>query len=292
MRVAITGADGFTGRYLTAELTQRGIDWVAIDADLTDADAVAAQVAATPFDRLIHLAGIAFAGSGAWQGFYAVNQIGSFALLDAVAASRPGARCILASTAQVYGPTASGLLTEAAPCAPGNHYAASKLAMETGTRLWGDRLDLTIVRPFNYTGVGQEARYLVPKIVEHFARRAPVIELGNTHVRRDFGDVRAVVQAYADLLTACAPIDIVNIASGRLWTIADIMDRLSALTGHRMEVKVNPAFVRAGEVTAMGGDITALQQQCPAWQPIALEATLAWMLDAARGGPGSPARMK
>ena len=58
------------------------------------------------------------------------------------------------------------------------------------------------MRPFNYTGPGQREPYLVPKIVRHFAQRAPVIELGNVDFERDFLDVRIVVDAYARLLEA------------------------------------------------------------------------------------------
>ena len=53
-------------------------------------------------------------------------------------------------------------------------------------------LGVTITRPFNYSGVGQDERFLLPKIVRHFKARAEVIELGNTYVARDFSDVRDI----------------------------------------------------------------------------------------------------
>ena len=86
------------------------------------------------------------------------------------------------------------------PPAPVNHYANSKLAMEHTARTYGERLPLLITRPFNYTGPGQATHFLVPKIVEHIKRRETVIELGNTHVSRDFSDVRDIVAVYAHLL--------------------------------------------------------------------------------------------
>lgn len=92
--------------------------------------------------------------------------------------------------------------------------------MELSAALWADRLRLLIARPFNYTGVGQRAEFLLPKIVAHFARRAPVIELGNVEVERDIGDVRAVVAAYAALLTPALEPATLNIGTGRLWSIA------------------------------------------------------------------------
>lgn len=281
MRVALTGAEGFTGRYVTAELDRRGIEWIALAADITDAAAVDAAVSVHRFDALIHLAAIAFAGGNDWNAFYWVNQLGTFNLLDSIARYQPGTICLLASSAQIYGPGASGLIDEAAPANPANHYAVSKYAMEQGAVIWSGALDIRIARPFNYTGVGQEDRYLVPKIVSHFARRVPVIELGNTHVLRDFGDVRAVASAYCDLIGSNEQGLIVNVASGVVRSIDEIMQTLGSLTGHRMEIQVNPTFVRANDVPVLGGNPAALRRYAPAWEPVAFDDTLAWMLEAA-----------
>lgn len=278
MRVALTGADGFTGRYVGEQLSRRGINWVALEGDITNAQEIDEAVESTQFDRLIHLAAIAFAGGGDWGAFYEVNQIGTFNLLQSVARHRRGAVCLLASTAAVYGQTASGMVDEGAPANPSNHYSVSKYAMELGAAFWKVELDIRIARPFNYTGVGQGTNYLVPKIVDHYARRAPHIELGNIHVQRDFGDVRSVARAYCDLIASDQRNLLVNLATGRLSSISDIMTVLTALTGHSMDVRVNPAFVRVGDVPVLGGNPDRLCSLAPQWQPVALEDTLAWML--------------
>jgi len=281
MQVALTGAGGFTGRYVAQELSRRGISCLALEGDITDRQAIDQAVHATDFDRLIHLAAVAFAGGNDWAAFYKVNQIGTFNLLESVARRRPGATCVLASSATIYGPSASGMVDETAAPSPSNHYAISKYAMEMGATLWQPRLDIRIARPFNYTGVGQEDQYLIPKIVAHFAARAPFIELGNTQVLRDFGDVRSVASAYCDLVMIDRPGALVNFATGRLSSIADIMDILSRLTGHSMDIRVNPAFMREGDVAVLGGNTTRLRALAPDWFPLALEDTLAWMLTAA-----------
>lgn len=277
MRVAVTGADGFTGRFVKTALRDRGIDCIAWSADLTDSDAVEQEVCATEFDHVIHLAAKAFTDTANWEEFYHVNQIGTFRLLDAVAKHRPGARCLLASSAQVYGSGASGLIEESSNINPVNHYAVSKFAMEQGAALWGEKLELVITRPFNYTGLGQSTEYLLPKIVDHFCRGAPVIELGNTWVQRDFGDVRAVAEAYAGLISAERVIATVNIATGRVWAINEVLRILADLAGYEIEVKVNPAFVRSNDVPVLGGNISRLRENLPDWRPRDLADTLEWM---------------
>ncbi len=280
MRVLVTGADGFTGTYLVAELQSRGHEVVAFASDITDAAAVDAEVARVRPERVIHLAAIAFVGTDAVDPFYQVNQLGTYHLLDAVARHAPHAHVLIASSANIYGNTTGGYLDESTPPNPANHYAVSKWAMELGARMWADRLHITIARPFNYTGVGQEEQYLIPKIVAHFRRREPVITLGNIDVSRDFGDVRSVVTAYCGLSLAPPAAQVVNVCTGRVWNIRQIIAIASRITGHDIEIATNPAFMRANEVEILAGDASLLHSLLPDWQPKSLEDTLEWMLAA------------
>lgn len=280
MRVAVTGASGFTGREVCRQLDERGVEWVDLSAELTDPDAVERAVAATPFDRLIHLAGQAFAGARAWRPFYEVNLLGTLSLLEAVARHRPGTRCIIASTAQVYGPQAAGLIDESHPTRPVTPYGISKLSMELGAEPWRRDLEIVITRPFNYTGVGQSADYLIPKIVQHFRDRAPKIELGNTEVARDFGDVRSVATAYCALLEGKDVPAVLNLCTGQAHRITDIVDILQEMTRHSIAVTINPAFVRPDDVPVIVGDNARLRSLTPDWRPKALTETLQWMMAA------------
>lgn len=295
-RVLLTGANGFTGRYMQAELQAHGYEVIGLGrptsgnpmqdgssllaVDLRDQDALARLMAEVRPELVIHLAAMAFVGHGGASDFYNVNLIGTRNLLEALASSAVmPERVLLASSANVYGNASAGVLNEATPAAPANDYAVSKLAMEYVAKLWMGRLPIVLTRPFNYTGIGQAENFLIPKIVAHFRRRESSIELGNTAVWRDFSDVRAVVQAYRRLLSAEGAVgETVNVCSGEAHSLGEVISMCENITGHSLTVKVNPAFVRQNEVKVLRGDNSLLQQLIGPWSSPALEQTLGWML--------------
>lgn len=292
-RVLVTGALGFTGRYLMDELSRSGYEVLGMGSgesdradyhrvDLGDAKAMRALLADLQPRIVIHLAALAFVGHGEADDFYRVNVIGTRHLLDAIASAGNRPDCVLlASSANVYGNASEGSLNESMLPAPANDYAVSKLAMEYMARLWNDRLPMVVARPFNYTGVGQAGNYLLPKIVDHFRRRAECIELGNLDVSRDFSDVRTVVHLYRRLVeTPEAVGGTYNISSGHTHSLREIIAMCSELTGHDLAIEVNPAFVRTNEVKVLQGDNTRLRTLLGDWQAEPLRETLRWMLSA------------
>ncbi|MET3652785.1 GDP-mannose 4,6-dehydratase [Dyella japonica] len=286
----ITGIHGFTGQYVHAELMEAGYDVVGLSheagpgvhaANLCDRDAVAAVVKQVQPDVVIHLAAIAFVAHGDADAIYRTNVSGTRNLLEALAALSHAPRAVLlASSANVYGNSDEEILTEETVVAPANDYAVSKLAMEYMARLWMDRLPIVLARPFNYTGVGQSEKFLLPKIVNHFRRQERHIELGNIEVARDFQDVRFVANAYRRLIEAQAVGEVVNICSGVAHSLMDVVRMLEGFAGYRINVRVNPAFVRANDVMKLQGSNQKLEKLIGALDIIPLKQTLDWMYNA------------
>ncbi len=283
MKILLTGAAGFTGLFFKAQTEAAGHTVVALQADLTDKAAVAAEVAQARPDAVVHLAAISFVGHADDTAFYAVNVVGTMNLLSAVAALpvKP-AKVLLASSANIYGNCDASPITESQPPAPVNHYAMSKLAMEHMAMTYLDRLPIVITRPFNYTGPGQALQFLIPKLVSHFARKAERIELGNLHVEREFNDVRMVCDAYLRLLDKGVPGQAYNVCSGQPYTLQHVISTLEQITGHHMAVQVNPSFVRANEVHRLCGSPDKLLACTGPLQQPTLEDTLRWMLAEAK----------
>ncbi|MEN9781583.1 MAG: hypothetical protein RL014_2731 [Pseudomonadota bacterium] len=260
MKILLTGADGFTGMHLAQAASACGHHVVPLAAPLQDAQAVQAEVLNIAPDAVVHLAAISYVDHGNTPDFYAVNTVGTTHLLDALLdLPRPPCRVLLASSANVYGNNPNSPIPETAALAPVNHYAASKLAMEALARQYTPHLPITIVRPFNYTGVGQGSHFVIPKLVQHFAQRSRVVKLGNLHVLREYNPVELVVAAYLHLLTH-EKTGTWNICSGAAWSLQDVISLLGGMTGHVVDVQVDPALVRRNELHTLYGDPTLLRQ--------------------------------
>lgn len=281
MKLLVTGANGFTGQHLCRVAQADGLQVHALQADLLNPAALHQELQAVQPDAVAHLAAISFVAHDRPAQIYEVNTIGSMNLLDALAALPRPPRVLLASSANVYGNCLHSPVAETQSPAPVNHYAASKLAMEHLARTRLDALDLFITRPFNYTGTGQAGQFLIPKLIDHFARRAPVIELGNLDVAREFNDVRFVAHACLQLLRQADRGATYNLCTGHAYTLREVVARLTALTGHTPELKVNPQFVRRDEIPLLCGDPSVLQARVSSLKHYALDETLGWMLDAA-----------
>ncbi len=281
MRLLLTGADGFTGVHLSQAARQAGYAVFSLTAQLENRQELQACVNEVQPSHVIHLAAISHVTHDDNLAYYQTNLLGSLDLLEALSTlASPPQKVILASSANVYGNTEQSPILESQPPAPVNHYAMSKLAMELLARNFDARLPIVITRPFNYTGLGHGAHFVIPKIVDHFARKADVIELGNVDVYREYNDVRDISNLYLALLTHGQAGKTYNLASGRTHSLRQVIAQLESMTGHSIRIEVNPQFVRSNEIVRLCGSSQCVEQAIGkiAWRP--LEETLQWMLRA------------
>ena len=280
--ILLTGADGFTGQHFITEATARDYQVQALTSDLTNPESIAKEISGKSFDYIVHLAAISAVTHTEALDFYQINLFGTLNLLDAISAEIPPPKKILvASSANIYGNATESPIRETALPAPENHYAMSKLAMEYMLGQFRQHLPIVTVRPFNYTGVGHDDRFIIPKLINHFVDRSEWVELGNISVEREFNDVRTVCRTYVELLSEGLNNEAYNICSGTTHSLTQVMETLSRLTGHTMEVRVNENYVRANEVQRLCGNPEKLEGCIGPIAHPPLEKTLQWMLDAA-----------
>lgn len=263
-KVFITGINGFTGKHLEAYLTNIGFEIYGSVLDnplaknhfscniLSETSLFEVLNTIKP-DFIIHLAAISFVAAKDQNNMYNVNVFGTLNLLNAIdkLAYKPK-KVLIASSAAVYG-NIEGVLNEQMCPQPVNHYGNSKLVMENMTKAYFSKQNIIITRPFNYTGIGQENHFVIPKIVNHYKQKKSQIELGNIDVFREFNDVDFVVKCYSELIMSKVDSEIVNVCSGNELSINNIIDIMNHLAGYSIKIVVNPEFVRKNEIKLLKG---------------------------------------
>jgi len=285
----VTGGNGFVGRHLCAELRGRGCEVVSaarsldgpgvdVPLELSDAANVRGVVERARPDVVFHLAAQAFVPQATREPLdtYDVNVLGTARLVEALRALPNGARprLVFVSSGDVYGahPAADMPLLETALPAPATTYAASKLAGEAivlaSARAYG--LSALVTRAFNHIGPGQSERFVVAAFAARLAAIAaggpPLFPVGNLTPQRDFLDVRDVVRAYADLAERGADGETYNVCSGVATRVQDVLRTLVTFARVGVEIREDPALVRAVDVPLSFGDPAKLKA-ATGWTP-------------------------
>lgn len=288
-RILVTGSRGFTGRYVCTELKRKGYEVFGLTSnysvtgksiDLNEKDALSSAISVLKPTSVIHLAAIAYVDHGSEADFLKVNVEGTSCLLNQLRKlSSSLDSVIVASSANVYGNSVIGSpIPEDAVPNPQNFYAESKLLMEEKIKSNFMDLPITIVRPFNYTGVGQSVNFLVPKIVSAFKLKKRKLELGNLDVSRDFSDVRFVAKVYGALLDNGIKNQVLNICSGKLYSLKHILQDCYQITGHQLEVRSVSSLQRQNEIVSLCGDPSKMIELSGCVPQQSFCETLRWML--------------
>lgn len=284
-QVLVTGAQGFVGRHLLAQLGDRARP---VEVDVTDAKAVAREVAAAP-RAVVHLAALSSVGSS-WEDAgetWRVNVVGTVNVLEAARTQAPECRVLVASTGDVYGRAQRVPSSEDDPLQPLSPYAASKAAAEVAceqARRVG--VDVVVSRGFQQEGPGRDERFAVGSWAAQIARAEEAgggtVRVGDLSAKRDIVDVRDVCRAYELLLDPSVAAGTYNVAGGRAVEMREVLELLVGLAEAPIEVEPDPARIRPADLPVVCGDASRLRD-ATGWEPmIPLEQTLADTLAAAR----------
>jgi nucleoside-diphosphate-sugar epimerase len=278
-RLFITGADGFTGVHLCELAKRSSYSIFESKAPLSNTLLLTEELEKSQPEFVIHLAAISSTVSENPNEIYETNLIGTLNLLNILSnlPSKPS-KVLLASSAQVYGNQIQAQFSEGDVTSPYNHYGISKLSMELVAQQFFNILPIVLLRPFNYTGVGHNEHFVIPKIVQHFKKKSLSIELGNIDTEREYNDVRTICKIYLDLLLKGVSSETYNICSGKTHSLREIISTLEKMSSYQINVQQNPKLIRAREPQSLSGNPEKLQLALGVIDFIPLEETLKWML--------------
>ena len=239
MKIAVTGASGFIGRHVLADLTRRSVEVVAtcripgklaewnkhiriVALDIAQPDPDVYGRLGRP-DALIHLA---------WDGLPNYNSLHHFEtelprqykfLKDLVNAGLPA--LLATGTCFEYG-MQSGPLSEKAATRPVNCYGHAKDALRRQLQF----LQLTL--PFKFTwarlfytyGEGQPSNSLYPQFKSAVARRATSFDMSSGEQLRDYLPIGEVARLIVELAVRCTDAGPLNVCSGRPVAVRSLVE--------------------------------------------------------------------
>ncbi len=302
-RVLVTGGAGFVGVPLVGRLLASDAEVVILDdfsvrprerlghlaahprlrievADVTDAAAVTRVVASIEPELCVHLAAIHSIPRCRAEPAttIAINVLGTQRLIDALTLYAAGCRVLLASTADVYMQT-GGPHGEDSRTQPNNVYGLSKLSCESLLRFAGadGAIDPVVARFFNVYGPGDTNPHLVPDILSQLAR-GRTLSLGNLSPRRDFVFVDDVADAVIGLLAVAPSGAIVNVGTGKSWSVRDVIELIERIIGDPIVIETDPNRMRSVDRSNLEADPSLLHRLLPGACATPLEAGLRVLL--------------
>lgn len=307
MRALVTGHGGFVGRFLTDLLLSRGAEVFGLDirfpspasidarvrsiaGDIQDENFTANILRDVRPDQIYLLAAVSVVRTSIEKPrlTYGISVDGALNLYEGIRNLGLRPRVVNVSSGFVYLPAADEARgsTESSPVNADSPYSASKLMAEllaySYSKSYG--LEVMTARPFTHIGPGQPSERSLGSFAYQVARirkglQLPVLRTGELDSKRDFTDVRDVVEAYWQIATRGAPGEIYNVCSGTAHAMKTVVDWLCEAAGVPVEIEIASGKAGGQERSVLLGSPEKIRRQL-GWSPrIALRQTLAEMVD-------------
>jgi nucleoside-diphosphate-sugar epimerase len=249
----VTGASGFIGRPLTAQLEREG--WLVLQHSAADGDIASCPLPFPAVEHVFHLAAQTFVPDS-WAAplpFYTTNVLGTVNVAEFC--RRTGASMTMLSS-YVYGRPVFLPISEAHPLAAFNPYGHSKILAEQVCSYYAAQFGarISILRPFNVYGWGQAPHFLVPTLIRQaLDPKVHEISLADDRPRRDYLFIDDLIDLLV-LTTAPQRCDVYNAGSGCSASPREVAELVASAAGVAKPI-VSRGETRADEVLEMVADI-------------------------------------
>lgn len=267
MKILITGFSGFIGKYLIELLKQTTHELILLDIsngfDICDWEQIKHFVG---LDAIIHLANLSFVPASYEQPkkFYESNYLSTLNMLELCRINN--AKMIFFSS-YVYGHPQYQPIDENHPIQAFNPYAQTKVICESLCEGYNRdfNVPVTIFRPFNIYGKGQNPDFLLPTIIQQAKNGS--IEIKDDRPKRDYIHVRDIVKAVYSAIESDdnTTLQTYNLGTGISYSVKEIVNIVKGLFKSEIEYHCENE-TRPNEVMDTIADISKIKSELN-WEP-------------------------
>lgn len=275
MKVALTGASGFIGRYVLPKLCQMQVETVAVTRDAKrlrsappEIRIVEMDIALPPEDCFIKLGSPDVLIHLAWDGLPNYNSLHHFEselpkhyhfLKSLVLAGLPA--LVITGTCLEYG-MQSGELSETLMTCPRNPYSYAKDALRRHLEFLQSihPFKLSWTRLFYMYGKGQHRSSLYTMFRESLAQKATAFHMSGGEQLRDYLPVTEVADKLIALALSGCNAGIVNLCSGTPISVRRLVEHWLLENNSAMQLNLGHFPYPNYEPMAFWGDATKLKQ--------------------------------
>ena len=267
MTSIITGSEGFIAKKLIEKLDGEE-DLIGLNRDAGDLSIISLHDlinTETKVDMVFHLAARTFVPN-AWKKPEEFIKENIASTLNVLNYCRLNKIPLLYMSAYIYGDQQELPIKENAAVLPSNPYAHSKLLCEQICEYYVQAfsLDITILRPFNVYGSGQDKNFLIPEIIEKIKTKDKLV-VDYLKPRRDYIHVEDLVEAIIASSKIIKGFQVYNIGSGFSVSVKNIIELIEEIIGRSLEIEERN-IIRNNELMDVVADISKASDSF-SWKP-------------------------
>lgn len=291
-KALITGVSGFVGKKLANHLVASGYQvWgttrrcsplflvgvTTLQLDLDDKDRILGLLEKVRPDVIFHLSGQSSVKKS-WESIeetFKSNVINSINLFEAASkySKKQDLKIITVGSSEEYGLGVISPINETMDTNPVTPYGLSKLTLCKLAEMYSKSFDLNIIhaRAFNHIGPGQGLGFVTADFAKQIVEiekgiSQPVIFVGNLNSKRDFTDVRDIVEAYRMLYEKGRPKEVYNVCSGKSISIREILNCITSFSNKSIEILIDESKFRPVDIEEYYGANTKIFNDT-GWEP-------------------------
>ena len=98
--------------------------------------------------------------------------------------------------------------------------------------------------------------------------------VGNLEAKRDFSDVRDVVNAYSVIMEKGKVGETYNVCSGEAYAIGDLLNKMLSMSKCKIVIEKDPKLMRPADIPILQGDRSKLEKDTGSVFSISIEVML------------------